>query len=180
MKRSIDSYNKDHSHEPKQLRKELLELLRNSSLKIDYLSAAATPLASVATSASVLTFLSLQLFVNGYQRHTRFIAGLNIILLLFMVFISLITQIMIYRAKLRLARVNHDLKGDEILECENFTPEQHSRLVYLSHLASKGTKTTDRIQWLYTHGLFRVLYAFIFISVFLLIFLTLIEIPFRI
>ncbi|MFX0183138.1 MAG: hypothetical protein ACFE95_08670 [Candidatus Hodarchaeota archaeon] len=180
MKTSSDSYDLDHSHDPKRLRQELLLLLGNSSLKIEYLSAAATPLASVATSASVLTFLSLQLFINGYQRHTRLFAGLNIILLLFMVFISLFTQIMIYRAKLRLSRVNHDLKVDDILECEEFTPEQHSHLIHLSHLASEGTKTTDRIQWLYTHGLFRVLYAFIFISVLLLIFLTLTEIPFRI
>jgi hypothetical protein len=58
MNTSSDSYNLDHSHEPKQLRQELLELLGNSNLKIEYLSAAATPLASVATSASVLTFLS--------------------------------------------------------------------------------------------------------------------------
>ncbi|MHA1971502.1 MAG: hypothetical protein ACTSW1_00835 [Candidatus Hodarchaeales archaeon] len=171
---------KFHSHDPETLRTELIETLEHLKLRIEYLSAAATPLASVATSSSVLTFLSLQLFMNGYYQLTRLLAGFNIVLLLFMVFISLISQVMIYRARLRLNRVNHDLTIINILDKKEFSVQESKRLVHLSHLAEDSTKTMDRIQWLYVHGLFNVLYAFISLSVFLLITLILLEIPFRI
>jgi len=170
----------NHSHDPNQLRQELVELLASYNLKIEYLSVAATPLATIATSASILTFLSVQLFLNSLQPVTRLLAGINITFLLIMVFISIFFQMVIYRAKLRLARVSHDLKSQGILECEKFTSDQHSHLIKLSHLAQNGTKTIDRIQWLYTHGLWRLLYAFLIICISLLILLILSEIPLRI
>lgn len=170
----------NHSHDPNQLRQELVKLLASYNLKIEYLSVAATPLATIATSASILTFLSVQLFLNSFQPVTRLLAGINIIFLLLMVFTSILFQMVIYRAKLRLARVSHDLKSQGILECEKFTDDQHSHLIKLSHLAQNGTKTIDRIQWLYTHGLWRLLYAFLILCVFLLILLILSEIPLRI
>ncbi len=104
---------------------------------------------------------------------------MNIIFLLVIVFISLFFQIMIYRAKLRLSRVNHDLKSQGILECEEFSDEQYSHLIKMSHLAQSGIKTIDRIQWLYIHDLWRILYAFLIICISLLILLILSEIPFR-
>ena len=171
--------NQKHSHDPVELRNELLQLLDISSLRIDYLTTAATPLASIATSASVLTFLSLQLFLNGTHNFTQFMAGINILFLLCMVFISLLTQIMIYRAKLRLSRVNHDLKISKILDKSSISLGDQKILLNLSHLARKSISTIDQIQWMYTHGLFRILYTFITITVSLLIFLIIIEIPFH-
>jgi len=176
----ISLSDKFHSHDPETLRTELIKTLDHLKLRIDYLSAAATPLASVATSSSVLTFLSLQLFMNGNYPFTRLFAGINIILLLSMVFISLISQIMIYRARLRLNRVNHDLTIINILNKKEFSDQEKKRLIHLSHLAEDSTRTMDRIQWLYVHGLFRILYTFISITVFLLIILILIELPFRV
>ena len=170
----------NHSHDSNQLRQDLVELLDSYNLKIEYLSVAATPLATIATSASILTFLSVQLFLNSLQSVTRLLAGINIIFLLLMVLTSIVFQIVIYRAKLRLARVNHDLKSQGILECEEFTNDQHSHLIKLSHLAQNGTKTIDRIQWLYTHGLWRLMYTFLILCVFLLILLILSEIPLRV
>ncbi|WP_455462898.1 hypothetical protein, partial [Candidatus Hodarchaeum mangrovi] len=145
--------NQKHSHDPIELRKELLQLLDISSHRIDYLTTAATPLASVATSASILTFLSLQLFLNGINTLTQFLAGINILFLLLMVFISLMTQVMIYRAKLRLSRVNHDLNISKILDQASISLDDQKRLRNLSHLARKSISTIDRIQWMYTHGL---------------------------
>jgi hypothetical protein len=170
----------NHSHDPKKLRQELLELLQNYGVQIEFLSAAASPLASIATSTSVLTFVSLQLFFNGIQSLTRILAGFNILLLLIMVFVSLFTQIVIYRAKIRLARVNHDLKTKGILECEEFSDQEVAQLIQLSHLAQNASKIIDRIQWLYLHGLFRVFYAVLTICIGLLIYLVLSEIPSRI
>jgi hypothetical protein len=169
-----------HSHEAIALRKELLELLENSGTRIEFLSAAATPLVSVAMSASVLTFLSLQFFFSGTLLSTRLIAGINILMLLGLVFISLITQIMIHRARLRLARVNHDLNIKRILDKEQFNIDEHQVLIKLSHLAIKSRSTIDRVQWLYNHGLFQILYFFITLTVTGLIFITISEIPLRI
>ncbi|MFX1507516.1 MAG: hypothetical protein ACFFDC_15640 [Promethearchaeota archaeon] len=118
----LNSHKLDHSHKPDHLRQELVALLTNYNLKTDHISVAATPLSTIATSATILTFLSIQLFMNSLNSVSRLLAGINVIFLLIMVFISLLLQMMIYRAKLRLAWVNHDLKSQEILECEYFTP----------------------------------------------------------
>jgi hypothetical protein len=168
---------KSHTHNPTQLRDELLEIIKYGDLRIEFLGTAATPLVSVAMSASVLTFLSLQFFFNGSLFSTRLLAGINIIFLLLMVFISLITQVMIHRARLRLSRVKHDLRIQKLLECEEFNNEMHDQLVFLSHLALSSQKTINSIQWMYNHGLFRLLYALITITVTVLIFITLSEIP---
>ena len=168
---------KDHAHDPIALREELLELIKYGDLRVEFLGTAATPLVSVATSASVLTFLSLQFFFNGSLFSTRLLAGINIIFLLSMVFISLIVQVMIHRARLRLSRVKHDLKIQKLLDCEEITPEMRNQLVFLSHLASQSLKTINAIQWLYNNGLFRLLYALITITVTVLVFITLSEIP---
>ena len=167
---------KGHIHDPIALRTELLEIIKHGDLRIEFLGTAATPLVSVATSASVLTFLSLQFFFNGSLFSTRLFAGINIIFLLLMVFISLITQVMIHRARLRLSRVKHDLKIKKLLDCEEFSNEEHNQLVFLSHLALSSQKTINSIQWMYNHGLFRLLYALITISVTILIFIILSEI----
>ncbi len=171
------SHDLSHSHEALALRSELLELLNLSGSRIEYLSAAVTPLVSVAMSASVLTFLSLQFFFNGQLLSTRIIAGLNILILLCLVFISLITQIMIHRARLRLARINHDLKIEKILDKDHISKEEHQILIRLSHLARKSRGTIDQVQWLYTHGLFLILYVLISITVTGLFLITLSEIP---
>jgi hypothetical protein len=176
----LNSHKLDHSHKPDQLRQELVALLTNYNLKTDHISVAATPLATIATSATILTFLSIQLFLNSLNSGSRLLAGINVIFLLIMVFISLLLQMMIYRAKLRLAWVNHDIKAQGILECEDFTPEQHTYLIKMSHIAQKGSQMVDRIQWLYFHGLWRLLYAFLIVCVSLLILLILTEIPLRV
>ena len=168
---------KGHIHDPIVLRKKLLELIKYGDLQIEFLGTAATPLVSVAMSASVLTFLSLQFFFNGSLFSTRLLAGINIIFLLLMVFLSLIIQIMIHRARLRLSRVKHDLKIQKLLDCEEFSTEEHNQLIFLSHLALNSQKTIISIQWMYNHGLFRLLYALITITVTILIFITLSEIP---
>ncbi len=171
-----------HSHEPEQLKNELIKLLSNYNNKIEYLSASATPLASVATSSSILTFVSLQLFLNGSKPETRLLSAGNIIFLLVIVFTSLITQIMIYRAKLRFARVNFELADGvfEKAEGSNLNRKFHSRLIHLSHLVNSAVRTIDRIQWLNIHVFFRLFYLFLTISVSLLIFLIISELQFRI
>ena len=61
----VRNHLKDHTHNPIVLRDELLELIKHGDLRIEFLGTAATPLVSVAMSASVLTFLSLQFyFIN--------------------------------------------------------------------------------------------------------------------
>jgi hypothetical protein len=172
----LEFHLKDHSHDPLAIKNELIDLLGNSRTRIEFLTAAATPLFSVATSASVLTFLSLQLFINGSTKTIRLLAGINIIFLLFMVFIALVTQVMIHRARLRLARVNHDLQIQEILDKEQLSPEEIEQLLSLSHLALKSQSTINRIQWLYNNGLFRLLYFFIAMTVSVLILLVINEI----
>ena len=87
---------------------------------------------------------------------------------------------MIHRARLRLARVKHDLNIKKILDCEQFNDEEHQELVKLSHLARKSRSTIDRVQWLYNHGLFQILYLFISLTVVGLILVTLSEIPLRV
>lgn len=171
-----------HSHEPEQLKNELIKLLSNYNNKIEYLSASATPLASVATSSSILTFVSLQLFLNGSKPETRLLSAGNIIFLLVIVFTSLITQIMIYRAKLRFARVNFELAEGVVDKAEgsSLNEKNYSRLIHLSHLANSAVKTIDRIQWLNIHVFFRLFYIFLTVCVSLLIFLIIYEIPFRI
>ncbi|PWI47794.1 hypothetical protein CEE45_09790 [Candidatus Heimdallarchaeota archaeon B3_Heim] len=131
-------------------------------------------------SASVLTFLSLQFFFSGTLLSTRLLAGVNILMLLCMVFISLITQIMIHRARLRLARVKHDLNIEKILDRDHFNANEHQVLIKLSHLAIKSRSTIDRVQWLYNHGLFQILYILISLTVVSLIFITISEIPLRV
>ncbi|MHA2305398.1 MAG: hypothetical protein ACXACU_08385 [Candidatus Hodarchaeales archaeon] len=169
---------KIHSHEPEKLKNELIELLSNYNNKIEYLSASATPLASIATSSSILTFVSLQLFLNGSKAGIRLVAGGIIIFLLIIVLTSLITQTMIYRAKLRFARVNFELA--EGVTTSQMDQKTHSRLIHLSHLADSAVKTIDRIQWLNVHVFFRLFYTFLTICVSLLIGLILLELPFRI
>ncbi|MFX0085153.1 MAG: hypothetical protein ACFFAU_05735 [Candidatus Hodarchaeota archaeon] len=171
----------EHSHEPKYLKQELVELLSNYNNKIEYLTASATPLSSIATSSSILTFISLQLFLNGSQTEIRILAGCNIILLLTIVFTSLITQLMIYRAKLRFARVNFELAEGvtDKIEDKSVHKEVHSRLIHLSHLANKAVRTIDLIQWLNIHVFFRLFYIFLTFCVSLLILLIFTEIPFR-
>ena len=106
-----------HTHDPETLRNELCQLIDSYKPKVEYLSAAGAPLTSIATSTTILTFVSVQLFLrNGSPPIFKLLAGLNIILLLFMAFISLIIQIMIANAKLRFARIAHDR-----LEYEDFT-----------------------------------------------------------
>ncbi len=131
-------------------------------------------------SASVLTFLSLQFFFSGTLLSTRLLAGVNILMLLCMVFISLITQIMIHRARLRLARVKHDLNIEKILDQDHFNEKEHQVLIKLSHLAIKSRSTIDRVQWLYNHGLFQILYILISLTVVGLILITISEIPLRV
>ena len=177
MSSSVSFTPDQHSHDPVALREELITTLEHSNTQIEFLSAAATPLVSVALSASVLTFLSFQFFNNGKMLSTRFLAGLNIVMLLGMVFISLITQLMIHRARLRLARINHDLTVKKILECENFTAEQKQHLIYLSHFATKSQRTINRMQWLYNHGLFQLLYFFVATTITILIVITFGELP---
>ncbi|MHA2093330.1 MAG: hypothetical protein ACW98F_01660 [Candidatus Hodarchaeales archaeon] len=92
----------------------------------------------------------------------------------------MITQIMIHRARLRLARVKHDLNIEKILDRAEFNDKEHQVLVKLSHLARESRSTIDRIQWLYNHGLFQILYIFISLTVAGLIFVTLSEIPLRV
>ena len=87
---------------------------------------------------------------------------------------------MIHRARLRLARVKHDLNIQKILECDEFTAEEHQILIKLSHLAHKSRSTIDRVQWLYNHGLFQILYLFITLTVTGLVLVTLSEIPLRV
>jgi len=159
-----------HSHEPEYLKQELIELLSNYKNKIEYLTASATPLSSIATSSSILTFISLQLFLNGSQIGIRILAGFNIIFLLIVVFVSLTTQLMIYRAKLRFARVNYELAEGvtKKLEDKNVYEEVLSRLIHLSHLANKAVRTIDQIQWLNIHVFFRLFYIFLTICVSLL------------
>jgi hypothetical protein len=169
MSVSSISPSKQHSHDPIALREELIDTLEHSNTQIEFLSVAATPLVSVALSASLLTFLSFQLFLNSDVLSTRLLAATNVVLLLCMVFISLIIQLMIHRARLRLARINHDLKIKAILECEQFTAEQKEHLIFLSHFAVKSQKTIDLIQWLYNRGLFRLLYAFIVTTIGILV-----------
>jgi hypothetical protein len=170
-----------HSHEPEYLKQELVELLSNYNNKIEYLTASATPLSSIATSSSILTFISLQLFLNASQTVIRFLAGCNIIFLLIVVFTSLITQLMIYRAKLRFARVNFELAEGvtDKLDEESTQEEVLSRLIHLSHLANKAVRTIDRIQWLNIHVFFRLFYIFLTFCVSLLILLIFAETPFR-
>ena len=89
---------------------------------------------------------------------------------------------MIYRAKLRFARVNFELAEGFIQKAEesNVKKISHSRLINLSHLADSAVKTIDKIQWLNIHVFFRLFYIFITVCVSLLIFLIISEIPFRI
>ena len=94
--------------------------------------------------------------------------------------ISLITQIMIHRARLRLARVKHDLNIEKILDRDHYTEKEHQLLIKLSHLAIKSRSTIDRVQWLYNHGLFQILYILISLTVVGLIFITISEIPLRV
>jgi len=163
----MEKTHESHSHDPEIIRQDLCQLLDTYSLKVEYLSAASAPLNSVATSTSVLTFLSMLLFLNSSQLITRLIAGLNIVLLLLMVFTSLITQIMINSAKLRLARINHDRSA-----YDEFKTADQSILIRLSHLAQKSSKVIDRIQWLYVNAqLFRILYLFLIATVSILILL---------
>ena len=89
---------------------------------------------------------------------------------------------MIYRAKLRFARVNFELAEGAIEKAEGSSANEkiHSRLIHLSHLANSAVKTIDLIQWLNIHVFFRLFYIFLTICVSLLIFLIILEIPFRI
>lgn len=66
-----NSHTLDHSHKPDQLRYELVTLIVNYNLKIDHISVVATLLATIATSATILTFLSIQLFMNSLQSISR-------------------------------------------------------------------------------------------------------------
>ena len=70
----VTEHQKDHTHDPIALRNELLERIQNGDLRIEFLITAATPLVSVAMSASVLTFLSLQFYLNGSLFSTRLLA----------------------------------------------------------------------------------------------------------
>ena len=81
----MNSHTLDHSHKPDQLRQELVALLENYNLKTDHISVAATPLATIATSATILTFLSIQLFMNSLNSVSRLFARINVIFLLIMV-----------------------------------------------------------------------------------------------
>lgn len=178
MQSNIDEMIKRHSHDVQTLKKELSDILDNAKIRVEFLSAAATPLASIATSSSVLTFLSLQFFFNSSINFTKFLLGINILLLLSMVFISLIIQVMIHRARLRIARVRLDLELTKILENEDYVNKNKDQLINLSHFALQSQGTINKVQWLYNHGLFNLLYILISITVIILMFITLNEIFF--
>ncbi len=87
---------------------------------------------------------------------------------------------MIHRARLRLARVKHDLNIEKILDRDQFNSKEHQVLIKLSHLALKSRSTIDRVQWLYNHGLFQFLFLFITLTVAGLLLITISEIPLRV
>ncbi|MFW9855147.1 MAG: hypothetical protein ACFFFG_08795 [Candidatus Thorarchaeota archaeon] len=159
-----------YRHDPEELRKNLCHLLDNYNPIIEYLAAASIPLNSIATSASILTFLSLMLFLNGKIRMTRTISGLNVIILLVMVALALGIQLGIGSARLRFTRINHDRSA-----FNEFTEAEDTHLVRLVSIAQNSSKILDRIQWLYLNGLFKVLYGFLGLTVTLLIWGMLIE-----
>jgi hypothetical protein len=176
MSSDINERIKRHSHDVEGLKKELIDILENAEIRVEFLSAAATPLASIATSSSILTFLSLQFFFNSSQKFTQILTGINILILLSLVFISLIIQVMIHRARLRIARIKLDLELTNILENEGLTGKLKDQLIKLSHFALKSQGTIDRVQWLYNHGLFRLLYVLISLTVVILMYITINEI----
>lgn len=161
---------RSNSHDIGTIRNDLCSLLDNYAPKIEYLTAAAVPLNSIATSASILTFLSLMLFLNGQVGMTRFITGVNVIILLIMVALTLGIQLGISSAKLRFTRINHDRSA-----FDDFVNAKEAHLFRLIHIAENSSKILDRIQWLYLNGLFKVLYGFLGITVSLLIWGMLLE-----
>lgn len=160
-----------HLHDKKNLREELKAIIRTSREKVDYLSSGAQPLTTIATSTSVLTIVSLQLLLNGSEWFIKIFGGILIFLLLSLTLMSLLIRLMISRARLRFSRVQFDLQETGLLECEEFSGEQKNHLIRLSHLARKGGKTIDRIQWLYIHGLWNLIYMML-IVIFILMILT--------
>ena len=148
-----------HLHDKVSLREELKANIRTSREKIDYLASGAQPLATIATSTSVLTIVSFQLLLNGSEWYIKIMGGFLIFFLLSLTFLSLIIRLMISRARLRFSRVQFDLQETGLLECEELSEEQERHLLRLNHLARKGGKTIDRIQWLYIHGLWNLIYG---------------------
>ena len=71
-----------HLHDKTSLREELKANIKTSREKIDYLASGAQPLATIATSTSVLTIVSFNLLANGSKWYIKVIGGILVFLLL--------------------------------------------------------------------------------------------------
>ncbi len=139
------------------------DFLKHYRTKADYLTIAAQPLSSMATSTAALTIMSVLLFLNGINVTVKAGAGLSLILLFITIVFSLFVLFVVYRAKFRLARVQYHIEKAHLLEKAELTDEECAHLIILMNLAKNSEKTLEQVEWAYHHILWRLFYFLIII-----------------
>ncbi len=129
--------------------------------KAAYLSDAAVPLATIATSTSALTITSVLLLLNEASSEIRYLAGINIIILIITLTLAIVIQILVFRAKFRISRVQYHFTRKHYLERDltKLTREMERELRSLLHLVRNANRSMKHVEWLYHHLLWRFFYV---------------------
>jgi len=169
----------DNNVTGKLLSQELSHMLEQYQSQADYLSAASKPLANLATASSALTITSALLVLNGSNNFVVILAGIVIILMVFVINLALFLQLMIYRANFRLARVKFHANLEDYFNKEHFNFDEISHIRQLIQLSKKGLISLNRIEWSYHNILWRFFYFVVVIVFLILTTATALEIGYR-
>ena len=150
------------------LSQELSHILEQYQSQVEYLSASSKPLANLATASSALTITSTLLVLNGSNKLVVILAGIVIILMVFVINLAIFLQLMIYRSNFRLARVKFHANRDNYFNKEQFNLDEISHIRQLIQLSNYGFKSLNRIEWSYHYILWKFFY-FVVVIVFLIL-----------
>ncbi len=162
--------------EDPEMRDTVHDLVHHHSEKAAYLSDAVVPLATIATSTSALTITSVLLLLNGVNMAVKYLAALNILILVLTLTMALVIQIMVFRAKFRISRVQYHFSRNHYLKkvISELDPTEKGDIRMLLGLVRNAHRSMRKIEWSYHHVMWRFFYVAIFMAciiTFLMIFI---------
>ncbi len=165
----MNKHNNIHSHTSESLHNEVIKFLEWYPVYENYVKMSATPLSTIATSNSALTITSLLLFLNATTYTVELLALINLTLLIFTSSLSIFFLIATFRANFRFSRVKFRIHTRNYDTTSDYSPADRDELVFLTHLAQKGYRTIDTMEFLYQNALWRYFFIFTFFSFILLV-----------
>ncbi len=154
------------------------DLTHHHSEKAAYLSDAVVPLATIATSTSALTITSVLLLLNGVSVEVKLLAAWNVVVLVLTLIMALFIQILVFRAKFRISRVQYHFSRKHYLKksIKSLDVSEKEDIRMLLELVKNAHRSMRNIEWLYHHVLWRFFYVTLITAGILTLLMILLEI----